>query len=446
MNAADGAARDPHPHRRIWRLAGPAIVANVSGPMVGVVDTWALGHLPDPVFLAAIALGAFVFHFVYWSFGFLRMGTTGLTAQAFGAADEAKLVRILARSALLGLGFSLVILALQGPVLAALFALLEPQAAEADLAMRYCLIRIWAAPAILLRLTVIGYLIGTQRAKTALALELLLNLSNAAMTVAFVTGLGWGVEGAAAASLIAEVLAAAAALAVVLHLVRPKVFVQAARTRGFWRICAFAGLLSVNAFIFVRTLFLLMAFALLWRTSAGLGTLALSANQVLIQFLMIASFGLDGIAYAAEALVGEAKGRASRPRLRQMVRLSTGWAVLLALALTFVYAAAGPAVIAAFTDLPAVRAEAEAYRLWLVAVPLIAVWSYQFDGIFIGATETRPMMWTMIVAFAIYLAVLQPAVSAYGNDGLWGAMTLFLALRGAGLALCYPGLERRAAA
>ncbi|WP_188873517.1 MATE family efflux transporter [Iodidimonas muriae] len=435
-------ARDPHPNRRIWRIAAPAIAANISGPLVGVVDTWALGHLPDPAYLAAIAVGAFIFHFVYWSFGFLRMGTTGLVAQAHGAGDEARLLRIVLRSVVLGLGFAGAVLVLQTPILHGLFALLNPEAMEAELALRYCLIRIWAAPAILLRVTVIGYLVGIQRTRLALLIELMLNLGNAALTVYLVNVLGFGMEGAAVASLAAEVVAAALAVFVAMRLLGGPALLLAAKDRAFWHLSAFAKLMSVNGFIFMRTLFLLLAFALLWRNSAALGSTVLSTNQVLIQFLMLTSFGLDGIAYAAEALVGMAVGRHDQAALRQMVRLTTLWALALAVLYSVIFWIAGEAIIRSFTDIAQIRALAMGFLHWLIVMPVIAVWSYQFDGIFIGATKTAAMMWTMILAFAVYAVALLVLVPRFGNHGLWGAMMIFLALRGLGLALCYPWLVR----
>ena len=172
-----------NPHRRIWHIAGPAILASISGPVVGVVDTWVLGHMESPRFLAAIAVGAFVFHFIYWSFGFLRMGTTGLVAQAHGAKDIDHLRAVMVRSLALGVLFASLILLLQKPILAGLFLLLQPDPVVAGLAMDYCLIRIWGAPFILMRVTVIGFLIGTQRTRLALVIELILNLGNAAFTI-----------------------------------------------------------------------------------------------------------------------------------------------------------------------------------------------------------------------------------------------------------------------
>lgn len=433
---------DPHPHRRIWRIAGPAIIANISGPMVGVVDTWALGHLDAPRFLAAIAVGAFIFHFIYWSFGFLRMGTTGLVAQTHGAGDPGRLLQVMVRSFALGVLFSGIILLLQEPIFAGLFLLLNPDPAVSDLAMTYCLIRIWGAPAILIRMTIIGFLIGTQRTRQALIIELALNLGNAALTVFLVTYLGWGMKGAAFASLGAEVVASLLALLIALRYLPHKALMKTARESGFWYPRAFIALLSVNGTIFIRTLFLLFAFALLWRTSAALGTDILSANQVLMQFLLLTSFGLDGIAYAAEALVGEAKGAQSRIRLSQMVRATHGWALLLAVCYSLIFLGAGRAIIHGFTDLDTIRAIAITYLPWLIVAPVIAVWSYQYDGIFIGATETRDMMWTMIAAFTLYGVTLYYLVPRFGNHGLWAAMMVFLAARGAGLALCYPSLLR----
>ena len=437
--------QDLHPHRRIWAIAGPAILANISGPLVGIVDTWALGHLPDPRFLGAIAVGSFVFHFVYWSLGFLRMGTTGLAAQAFGQGDADLSREILLRSLGLGLAFAGLILVLQAPILAGLFLLLDPSPETAGLALAYCRIRIWAVPAILLRIAVIGFLVGTQRVRLALLVEVALNLVNAALTVLFVARLGLGIEGAGLASLMAEIFAGALALAIAFRVIGLRAALATLRSVEFRRAAAFGRLLSVNGYIFLRTLFLQLAFALLWRVSAGLGPLTLAANQVLIQFLMLTSFGLDGFAYAAEALVGAAKGRRNRSYFTQTVRLTTLWAMVAAGLYCLGYFAFGHSIIAAFTDLEAVREAAGAHLIWLAAMPVLSVWSYQLDGIFIGATETRAMMLTMLAALLAYAAALASLVPAFGNHGLWAAMAVFLAARGLGLGLAYPRLARNIA-
>lgn len=431
-------------NRRILRIAGPAILANISGPLVGVVDTMALGHMADPRHLAAVAIGAFVFHFVYWSFGFLRMGTTGLVAQAYGASDQHRLMRVLMRSLLLALLVGGVMLIAREALFAGLFALLAPPEAMRELALAYCRIRIIAAPLILLRITVIGWLIGIQRTKWALMIELLLNISNAILTLYLVTGRGMGIEGAALASLISEAAAAVAALLLMFGMLSPRRLNAVFRGGTFWRAAGFLALLKVNGFLFVRTLFLLLAFALLWRESSALGALTLAVNQLLMQFLLLTSFGLDGIAYAAEALVGAAKGSRDRAALSRSVRATSLWAFAAALIYSLVFLPAGPWIVAFFTDIPELRAAAAPYLPWLVLMPVIAVWSYQMDGVFIGATETARMMLTMIMAFALYVLLLSLLAPAYGNHGLWAALMAFLAARGIGLFLCYPGLVRRA--
>ena len=433
---------NPHPHRSIWRIAGPAIVANTSGPMVSLVDTWAIGHLPDPALLGAISLGGFVFSFIYWSLGFLRMGTTGLVAQAYGSGKDDRVERVVLRSMVLGVAIAVLVLAAQRPLLALSFAVFAPGDALAGHVEEYVVIRIWAVPAALVKIAVVGFLIGTQRARTALMLELVLNVTNAALDLLFVVGFGWGVAGVAAGSVIAEWLAAGVAVAVLVRLLgagRIRAVLGQAR---FWRVEEFARLLSVNAFLFVRTLFLLAAFALVYRTGTQLGAVTLAANHVLLTFTTLIALGLDGLAYAAEALVGQAVGQASRRRFDQMVVLSTAWAAALSLAYAAVFALWGEAIIAGLTDQLPVRAAAGQQIALVAILPVVAVWSYQLDGIFIGATRTAEMMWTMMISFALFALLVAWLVPTGGNRGLWTAFVVFFALRGVGLGLCYPLIVR----
>ena len=434
-----------NPHRRIWAVAGPAIASNTSGALVGVVDTWAIGHLPSPLFLAAVAIGAFIFHFVYWGLGFLRMGTTGLVAQAHGARDESRLLRITLRAIALGLVFGALVLALQRPLLAGSFLFFQPTAEQAPLVDLYYSIRIWAVPAMLIKLGIVGMLIGTQRATIVLGIELILSVSNAGLTILFVVGFGWEIRGVASASLIAEWLAAVVALVIAARLLGAGPLLAAARDRAFWRLSAFRGMLAVNAFIFVRTLLLLAAFAIFLKVGGSLSPVILAANHVLMNFITLAALGLDGVAFAAEALVGEAKGEGNRRLFARWVRLTNFWAVGLSVGYALAYWLLGAEIVNAFTDLPEVRAAAGPQLLWFAAIPVIAVWSYQYDGIFIGATWTREMLWTMAIAFTAYLIALKFAVPAWGNAGLWASFTIFLAARGLAQAVWYPFLERQIA-
>ncbi|MBK5921422.1 hypothetical protein CCR80_10315 [Rhodothalassium salexigens] len=451
--AATASDRDPAPadrtavdrtgaHARIWRIAGPAILANVSTALIGLVDTWAVGHLPDPALLAAIGVGAFIFNYLFWAAGFLRMGTTGTVAQAHGQDDQTRIARIVLRSLLLALALGALILVLRDALLAGALAFIDPETRLDGPIGTYFGIRIWSAPAVLARLVVLGLLLGTGRARTALALEVFVNLVNAGLTVWFVQGLGWALAGAAAASAIAEALSAVLGLALALALLGRAHLAAILRTPGFWRPRAFATLLSGNAFLLMRTLLLLSVFALIWKIGTGVSSTIAAANQVLLQFLTLAALALDGLAYAAEAEVGRAVGRQDRGLVHRMTAVTALWSALAAAALSATYALAGDAIVALFTDHASVRAAAGAHLAWLVAMPMVAVWSYQFDGVFVGLNAFRAMFATMALAFAGFAAVALWAVPLWGNHGLWAAVTVFMGLRGLAQALWYRPLVR----
>lgn len=427
-------------HRNIWTIAGPALIANSSTPLVGLVDTWAIGHLPDPVLLGAIALGGFVFSYIYWAFGFLRMSTTGQVAQAFGAQNDRRIDRITFRSLQLGLILGLSVLVLQAPISKLAFAVFGADGQLADNIQRYLDIRIWAAPAVLMRIAIVGFLIGTQRARLALLLELTLNLSNAALSITFVVGLKWQVAGVAAGSLIAEWLALLVAIIIVIRLRGPGFF-QQLFIRQTWQLLAFTRLLTVNAFLFVRTLFLLGVFACIYRASSAQGDIILAANHVLLTFTTLISLGLDAIAYATEAYVGESIGRQSQQRLRRYVYWTTVYAFLMSLVYALVFGIFGNNIIAFLTDQQAVRAAAGDQLLLFALLPLLAVWSYQLDGIFIGATRFADMMWTMIIAFSLFIPCLYLLSTRYDNHGLWLAFLFFFIIRGISLGTRYPRLQ-----
>ncbi len=433
-------------HADIWRIAAPAILANVSGPLVGLVDTWALGHLGDPLPLAAIAVGAFLFHFVYWSFGFLRMGTTGLVAQARGRHDGDEIAAIMQRAILIGLAVGVLMLLVREPLFTLLARALAADPATTGLAEGYWRIRILGAPAILLRLALVGALIGLARARAALVVELALNTINAALTAWFVADLGLGITGAALGSLIAEVLAAGIALVLVLAAER-RARLQRWRTSRIRAALAdgraLLALATVNGFLFLRTLLLLAAFGLFWRKSAELGALTLATNQVLMNFPMLTSFALDGIAYAAEALVGATAGARQGVRMHATVLATAGWAVFAAGLATLAWALWGADLVALLTDIGDVRAAARDHLVWIVWLPLVAVWSYHMDGVYIGWSAARMMFATMGIAFVVYLRAVESFVAWYGIDGLWAAFLLFLLVRGVSQLIGYPFLARR---
>ena len=424
---------DPRLHRLTWAIALPSIVANVSGPLVGVVDSWTMGHLGDPLYLAAIAAGGYAFHVLYWAFGFLRMGTTGLVAQAAGRGQAREVARTIGAATSLAMAVALAVLLLAPVLFAGLAQLLDLDQAVRATAARYWDIRIWAAPAILARLAMVGALIGLQAARSAMLVEVTLNLLNAGLTLLFVVHFGLGIAGAAWGSLVAECLAVLLAALLLAWTLRRRLGLTLASvltaTRGLLP-AEFRLIAEVNGFIFLRTLLLLAAFGLFWRSSATLGTTVLAANQVAINLLMLTSFGLDGIAYAAEALVGEAAGRGRWTAVRDRILVTGLWSAVLAVGYTGLWLASADRLFAFFTADPVVLAEARAVADLVALLPLAGFLSYHMDGVFIGLAAARAMFATMALAFAGYVAILALALAPAGNRGLWLALAAFLLLRG----------------
>lgn len=431
------------PHRQIWAIAGPAILANSSAPLVGLVDTWAIGHLPNPVHLAAVGLGSIIFSYLLWAFGFLRMGTTGLVAQARGRKDTEALLATAIRSCALALFFALLIVLLQQFLLLISLRAMAPPAEVAHVAAEYFNIRIWAAPATLLGYAITGILFGMARVKTILWLQLLLNVTNGVLNVIFVVGLDMGVPGVAWGTLIAQWVTAIASVWVLLRLLDHQQLISSFLNPATWHIGRFGQLIFVNGFIFIRTIFLMTALALIMRMAGGMGEVEMAASHVAMQFMLLMSLGLDGFAHAAEALAGAAWGHARREVFRRWVMLTSGWAVVASLAYAALFWMGGNQLTALLTDIEGVRILVAGLMPLMVALPLVSVWCFQFDGIFIGATAAAAMMATMGAAFAVYLLVLPSMTSAWGLAGLWGAVLVFMAARGLAQALWYPLLERR---
>ena len=431
-------------HRRVWQLAGPIILANLTTPLLGAVDTAVVGHLPDPSYIGGVAVGSVIFSFLFWGFGFLRMGTTGFTAQAHGAGDAAELRACLLRALTLALGFGGLIIVLQLPVRwIALWAMDASAEVEVQTAI-YFDIRVWSAPAALVNYVVLGWLLGVQRPRAALALQILANGVNILLDLLFVLGFGWDVAGVAWATLIAESTAALAGLAVILK------SLNALPGLGHWGAADWArlkdptrlvALMRVNADIFLRTLCLVLAFGIFTSESAGFGDVVLAGNAILMQFQSFVSHGLDGFAHAAEILAGGALGADNRRTFRRAVVVCSLWGLAGALVTSLALLLGGPLLIAAFTSLPAVQLSAGTYLWWMVVSPLISVWSFLLDGIFIGATRTAAMRNAMVLSLAVFLVANWLLPPLLGNHGLWLSLMLFMAARGITMALAYPALE-----
>ncbi|MFM5148889.1 MATE family efflux transporter DinF [Aeromonas rivipollensis] len=435
--------RDPRRHRAVFALALPMVFSNVTTPLLGLVDTWVIGHLGQAWFLGGVSVGATLINLLFWLLGFLRMSTTGLTAQAQGAASAEGQLDTLARALGLAVGLGLALLLLVLPFLPAIIGLSGGSPEVQVYAGDYVSVRIWSAPAALCNLVIMGWLLGMQDARSPMLLLILSNLVNMVLDAWFVLGLGWQVRGVAAASLLADYSSLGVGLWLVSRRLRQlsaEVW-QGAWSR-WWQWPAVRRLLGLNRDIFIRSLCLQLCFAFMTLQGARLGDVAVAANAVLLNFLMLISYGLDGFAYAVEAMVGRAIGRRDRQGLREAIVLNLGWALLIAIAFALGFALGGRQLIAHITDLPAVIAEANRQLPWLIVMPLLAVWCFLLDGVFIGATRAREMRNSMLVAvFAGFFPVWWLCQGG-GVAALWAAMAALMTGRGLTLGwLCWQ-LER----
>lgn len=442
-NAAPAAATAPvceSWHLRVWRLAWPIVLSNVTVPLVGAVDTAIVGHLDGAHLIGGVALGTLIFNYIYWGVGFLRMGTTGIVAQARGAGDAAGARDALIRALVLAVGFGLLCLLLRRLAADFAFTLLSGSPEVEDAARRYFLVRVWAAPAAMCNIAILGCLFGLQAMRSGLLHQFAINLTNIALSLWFVLGLGWGLEGVAQATVAGQYAGLAVGVVLVLRALPPSavpVRIRAVLDRG-----PLKAMMAVNADIFIRTVCVLTATAFLMNASARLGDAVLAANAVLLVFHTIVAYGLDAYAHAAEALVGEAVGARSRDRLRAAVRYSSLWAVALAAMFSVALFGLGGVLIDLLTDIESVRLEARAYLPWAAALSVISVASFQLDGIFIGATRSAEMRNAMIVSLAGFMLIGSWLAGALENHGLWLAYAIFMVLRAVTLAAYYPRIER----
>jgi MATE family multidrug resistance protein len=368
------------------------------------------------------------------------MGTTGPTAQARGAGDDAEvraiLVRALVLASLLGAG----LLVLQLPIIAIALWLIDGSVAVEHYAREYFLIRVWALPAVLATYAMIGWFYGLRDVRSPLAVQLFTNVLNIVLDLLFVFGFGWGVAGVAWASVISEYAGVVLALVCVRRQLA-RLPNPGSRARILDR-AKLVRMLAINRDIVLRTLCVVSVLAFFMAKSAELGDLALAANQVLHIFLVVTSFGLDGIAHAAETILGEAVGRRDRNAFEHARRIVFFWAGLVGAVAVALYGFAGPAMIALLTDIAEVRALAGEYLVWPVLMPIVSVWAYTYDGIYLAATRTRAMRNSVIASFAVFLLLLYSLLPLLGNHGLWLAVAGFLGGRGLLLHLAYPALAR----
>lgn len=425
---------------KTWRFAAPVIISNVTVPLLSAVDMAVVGHLPEPHYLGGVAVAALIFTIVYATMNFLRMGTTGLTAQALGNRDGSEVRAWMLRAAVISLGIGIILLVIRTPVSQLALDLIAPSDEVRPLSESYFAIRIWGAPAALLNFAILGWFFGIQNTRAALLTQFFMNGVNIVLDVWFVLGLGWGVEGVAIATLISEVSAAGFGLWLVLR--------NARTLPGIWelhRIFDRASLLSMfraNLDIFIRSICLQGSFAIFTSLGARNNDIVLAANAVLLNISTFVAYGLDGFANAAEALAGEAYGARDRKTFRAAVLASTRWAVILSILITLSLFWLGPLIIDVLTGIEDVRLAARTYLPWVAIMPIISVWCFQLDGIFIGTTHTAEMRNGMVISVGFYVLSLFILMPLWGNHGAWLALMVFMAARGVTLAVMYPRIER----
>lgn len=424
-------------NRQLLALALPMILSNITVPLLGLVDTAVVGHLSNAYYLGGVAVGSTIITLIIWLLGFLRMATTGLVAQAYGANDTQQQYRLLVQAGSLALLFGLTAVLLQLPIVNLAMAMSDASVEVERYCREYFQVRIWSTPFALMNLVMLGWLLGRQQPKAAMWQLIVANLVNIVLDVLFVIGLDWGVRGAALASVFADM----AGFAVALTLVRR----QLNRLGDFqlMTICkqltlqSYRQLISLNTDIFIRSLCLQLSFAFMTFYGASLGDNTVAANAVLLNLLLLISYALDGIAYYAEAEVGRAYGRKDSCLMKESVILAWAWSAVAAITFTLFFAVAGSNIISALTSIVEVQQVANDYLIWVIFLPLLAFGSYLFDGVYIGAAQGKVMRNSMIIAtFGVFFPTWY-LLQGLGNHALWAAMSAFMLARSLTLSAHY---------
>lgn len=428
-------------HKRVLAIALPIVLSNATVPILGVVDTGVVGQLGEAAPIGAVGIGAIILSAVYWVFGFLRMGTTGLTSQASGAGDRDEVDALLSRALLIGLSAGVVMIIAQVVIINAAFWL-SPASAEVEaLARDYMVIRIWSAPATIALYGITGWLIAQERTRAVLVIQVVMNGANIGLSFWLGLKLGWGVEGVAWATFMAEWGGLVLGLWFCRGVFERAAWLSVARVFDLVRLRHMA---LVNSDILIRSVLLQAIFVSFLFFGADFGDVQLAANQILMQFLQVTAYALDGFAFSAEALVGQALGARARAALRRSAILSSLWGGIVCTLLALSFALFGGGVIDIMTTAPEVREVARIYLPYMVLAPVVGVAAWMLDGIFIGATRTKDMRNMMVISALVYFVTVLPLMALFQNHGLWMGLLLNFVVRGATLAWKYPSLEAEA--
>ena len=414
--------------RQILQIALPSIVSNITVPLLGMIDLAIVGHMGSPVYIGAVAVGSMIFNLVYWLFGFLRMGSSGLTSQALGRRDFTEVMRLLVRSTTIALGIALMLILLQMPMKWAAFELIGPTADVAPIAQTYFFIVIWGAPAVLGLYSLSGWYIGMQNTRFPMFISIMQNVVNILASLTLVYGFGMKIEGVALGTVIAQYAGFIVALGLLLryygrlrgYLVLRGTFVREAMGRFF----------HVNSDIFLRTLCLVAVNLFFTSAGARSGAVILSVNTVLMQLYLFFSYFMDGFAYAGEALGGKTYGARNVAAFRETLHRLWIWALIVTLAYTLLYIGGGRWIVGILTDEAQVLEASRDYLCWIWLIPAAGAAAFIWDGVFIGITATRGMLVSSFLSALGFFIVYLLAESHLGNHGLWLAMIIYLALRG----------------
>ena len=415
-------------NKKILDIAIPSIISNITVPLLGLVDVTIVGHLGSPVYIGAIAVGGMLFNMIYWIFGFLRMGTSGMTSQAFGSRDLNEVTRLLLRSTGVGLLIALALLLLQAPLRWMAFQFIDASPAVQESATLYFNICIWGAPAVLTLYSFSGWFIGMQNSRFPMYIAITQNLVNIAASLSFVFLFGMKVDGVALGTLIAQY--AGTGMAVWLWLR----YYGSLRRHWHWRDFAnrraMMRFFGVNRDIFLRTLCLVATTVFFTSTGARQGDIILAVNTLLMQLFTLFSYVMDGFAYAGEALGGRYYGAGNHPAFRQTVRRLFAWGTGVAALFTLLYVAGGQSFLGLLTDETEVIAASADYHYWTLAIPFVSFSAFLLDGLFIGTTSTRWMLQSIFVASACFFLIYWLGADRWGNHALWLAFLVYLGMRG----------------
>ncbi len=413
-------------NKELLRLAIPNILSNISVPLLSSVDTALMGH-ESIKHLGAVGIGAMIFNFLYWNFGFLRMGTTGFTAQAFGAKDRTEEISTLFRAAFLALLISFLLVLFSGVLGGLAMDLMYVQTEQIDLVFRYFSIRILAAPASLLLFVFFGWYFGMQNSIFPLIITITLNIVNILLSFLLVKQYGWGIEGVAWGTVIAQYTGLVMAL--VLFFIKYRTHLGFLNLAYLKRVDKLVSFLRINGDIFIRTFCLTFVFGFFYAQSSKMQANTLEINTILMQFLNWMSYGVDGFAYAAESIVGKYLGAENKKKLKLAVRQSFKWGMGFAFLYALVYGLFGTSILQIFTNEEVLIQASLAYLSWMVIFPILGTPCYIWDGIFVGLAASKEMRNGMFISLLVFLAVFYAVQSTYGNHGLWFALCVFLVVR-----------------